>query len=73
VTLLSRNGANATRTFPEIASALPEAVVGRSVVLDGGIVALERDWVPSFSRLQRRWPQNRRPSAALLRQVPTRF
>jgi ATP-dependent DNA ligase len=73
VTLFSRNGANITRTFPEIASALPQAACGRPVVLDGEIVALDENGVPSFSRLQRRWPQNRRPSAELLRQVATRF
>jgi len=41
VTLFSRNGANITRTFPEIASALPQAACGRPVVLDGEIVALD--------------------------------
>src|SRR4051794_36139086 len=73
VKLLSRNGADITRTFPEITAALPAAVGNRNVVLDGEIVALDKSGVPSFSRLQRRWPQNRRPSADLLRQVPTRF
>src|SRR5215216_875985 len=58
VTLLSRNGANITATFPEIATALPRAISSRRVVLDGEIVALDADGVPSFSRLQRRWPQN---------------
>src|SRR5829696_1068660 len=60
VTLLSRNGANITRTFPEIAAALPTAMRGRRVILDGEIVALDKEGVPSFSRLQQRWPQNRR-------------
>ncbi|OBA82672.1 hypothetical protein A9W99_11210 [Mycobacterium sp. 1164966.3] len=73
VALLSRNRADITRTFPEIAAALPTAVGQRSVILDGEIVALDDDGVPCFSRLQRRWPQNRRPSAELLRQVPVRF
>lgn len=73
VTLLSRNGADITRTFPEITSALPSAVCNRGVVLDGEIVALDKTGVPSFSLLQRRWPQNRRPSADLLRQVPVRY
>jgi bifunctional non-homologous end joining protein LigD len=72
VTLLSRNGADITRTFPEI-TALPTAVSQRSVILDGEIVALDDDGVPCFSRLQRRWPQNRRPSTELLRRVPVRF
>jgi bifunctional non-homologous end joining protein LigD len=73
VTLLSRNGAIITRTFPEITAALPDAMSGRPVVLDGEIVALDKNGVSSFSRLQRRWPQNRRPSAELLREIPTRF
>ena len=73
VTLPSRNGADITLTFPEITAALPSALGNRSVVLDGEIVALDESGVPSFSRLQRRWPQNRRPSAELLRQVPARF
>ncbi|MGZ4585850.1 MAG: ATP-dependent DNA ligase [Mycobacterium sp.] len=73
VTLWSRNGANITDTFPEITAALPEAVAGRPVILDGEIVALDKDGVPSFGRLRRRWPQNRRPDAQLLRDVPVRF
>ena len=72
VVLLSRNGADITRTFPEISAALPRAL-GRSVVLDGEIVALDAQGVPSFGRLQQRWPQTRRPSAELVRAVPVRF
>lgn len=44
VTLFSRNGADITRTFPEITAALPEAVI-----LDGEIVALDTDGAPSCS------------------------
>jgi bifunctional non-homologous end joining protein LigD len=73
VTLLSRNGADITRTFPEITAALPAAVRQRSAILDGEIVALDDDGAPCFSRLQQRWPQNRRPNAELLCQVPVRF
>jgi hypothetical protein len=62
--MLSRNGADITRTFPEITAALHAS--GRSVVLDGEVVALDETGAPSFSRLQQRWPQNRRPSAELL-------
>jgi hypothetical protein len=37
VTLLSRNGADITATFPEITAALPSALSNRRVVLDGEI------------------------------------
>jgi bifunctional non-homologous end joining protein LigD len=56
-------------TFPEMAS-VAKAVGGRSMVLDGEIVALDAQGRPSFTRLQRRWPQNRRPKPDLLRSVP---
>jgi bifunctional non-homologous end joining protein LigD len=73
VTLLSRNGANITRTFPEITAALPAAVGHRPVILDGEIVAPDATGVPYFGRLQQRWPQNRRPTAALRRECPAEF
>jgi bifunctional non-homologous end joining protein LigD len=74
VTLFSRNGADISRTFPEVVSAL-DAVRGgrRALVLDGEIVALDDEGRPCFRRLQRRWPQSRRPSPQLLREVPVRF
>ncbi|WP_264042488.1 ATP-dependent DNA ligase [Mycolicibacterium hodleri] len=68
----SRNGADITRTFPELAG-VAEAVGGRPMILDGEIVALDAHGRPSFTRLQRRWPQQRRPDAALLREVPVRL
>lgn len=63
---------NVSATFPELSS-VSAAVGGRSVVLDGEIVALDRDGRPSFSRLQQRWPQQRRPRPELLRAVPVRL
>src|SRR4051794_8953503 len=72
VVVFSRNGADVTATFPELSS-VSAAVGGRSVVLDGEIVALDRDGRPSFSRLQQRWPQQRRPRPELLRAVPVRL
>jgi bifunctional non-homologous end joining protein LigD len=72
VTLFSRNGANITGTFPEISAALP-ALSNRNLVLDGEIVALNEAGIPSFRRLQQRWPQHRRPNADLLQQVPVKF
>lgn len=75
VWVYSRNGADVTHTFPEVSAALAEAlpVVRRRFILDGEIVALDREGRPSFTRLQRRWPQNRRPGLALLTEVPVRY
>ena len=55
VLIFSRNGADITRTFPELTS-VSQVVGARSVVLDGEIVALDTQGRPSFTRLQRRWP-----------------
>ena len=72
VTVFSRNGADVSGTFPELAG-IAAAVGGRRVVLDGEIVALDTDGRPSFIRLQRRWPQQRRPRPELVREVPCRL
>lgn len=72
VLIFSRNGADITRTFPELTS-VSQVVGARSVVLDGEIVALDTQGRPSFTRLQRRWPQQRRPGPTLLREVPVRL
>src|SRR5690348_14346026 len=53
VTLLSRSRADITCTFPEVTAALPLKPSDQRLVLDGEIVALGNDGVPSFSRLQR--------------------
>lgn len=71
VVVFTRNGMEVTRTFPELQS-IAAAVGDRRMVLDGEIVALDTEGRPSFTRLQRRWPQQRRPSAELLREVPCR-
>ncbi|WP_314674862.1 non-homologous end-joining DNA ligase [uncultured Rhodococcus sp.] len=52
--LWSRNGNNFSASFPEIVDALSAVLDHRETVLDGEIVALGPDGVPSFSRLQRR-------------------
>ncbi|BBY96338.1 ATP-dependent DNA ligase (plasmid) [Mycobacterium gallinarum] len=70
--VFTHNGAEVSRTFPELAG-IRGAVGGRRVILDGEIVAVGSDGRPSFIRLQRRWPQQRRPSAELVREMPTRF
>jgi bifunctional non-homologous end joining protein LigD len=71
VTVFSRNGLDVSACFPEL-SRVAAAVGDRSMVLDGEIVAVDAGGRPSFTRLQRRWPQQRRPSAQLLREVPVR-
>jgi bifunctional non-homologous end joining protein LigD len=52
LTLSSRAGNDATARFPELAG-LPDAL-GADAVLDGEVVALGPDGVPSFERLQPR-------------------
>jgi bifunctional non-homologous end joining protein LigD len=71
VTAFSRNGLDVSTCFPELAG-VAAAVGDRPMVLDGEIVAVDAQGRPSFTRLQRRWPQQRRPGAQLLREVPVR-
>jgi bifunctional non-homologous end joining protein LigD len=55
VSLTSRNGNDLTRSFPEIAEAVAEAVdPATDCVLDGEIVALDSRGRPDFGRLQGR-------------------
>jgi bifunctional non-homologous end joining protein LigD len=72
VTLVSRNGNDVSGSFPELVDALPEAVAGRSVVLDGEIVAFDAKGRPSFARLQQRM-HVLKPNAQLRNDVPTTF
>ena len=72
VTVFTRNGADVSRTFPELAG-VAAAIGDRQAVLDGEIVAVDHTGRPSFTRLQRRWPQQRRPNPELLREVPVRL
>ena len=51
VSLFSRSGKDMTRTYPEIAEALAARDL-TDTVLDGEVVAIGPDGVPSFSRLQ---------------------
>jgi bifunctional non-homologous end joining protein LigD len=53
VTLLTRNGRDATRVFPEIARAVA-ALPYREFILDGEVVAADDEGRPSFQRLQQR-------------------
>ena len=53
IRLLSRNGNDVTRRYPELRR-LGEALGARDVVLDGEIVAFDESGRPSFELLQRR-------------------
>ncbi|SDY84125.1 ATP-dependent DNA ligase [Herbiconiux ginsengi] len=54
VTLRTRNGNDVTAGYPELTDALSRIFAGRSLVLDGEIVALDHRGRPSFGRLQQR-------------------
>jgi bifunctional non-homologous end joining protein LigD len=71
VRLLGRNQEDLTQTYPEL-SALASVLSGRRAILDGEIVALGRNGLPSFEALQQR-VRTRRPSARLVRASPVRF
>jgi bifunctional non-homologous end joining protein LigD len=53
ITLVTRNGNDVTRRYPELRK-LGEAFGAREAVLDGEIVAFDDDGRPSFEQLQRR-------------------
>lgn len=53
ITLVTRNGNDVTRRYPELRK-LGEALGAREAVLDGEIVAFDDDGRPSFEQLQRR-------------------
>ena len=70
VELFSRRATNLTTCFPEITRGLSEALAGRSAILDGEVVALDRRGRPSFELIQRRLRATR-PSAHMITAVPT--
>ena len=72
VTIRSRPGNSFTARFPEVAQALAERLDGHTVILDGELLALDGDGMPSFSRLQRRLVAHR-PSLLHQRTTPTRL
>jgi bifunctional non-homologous end joining protein LigD len=53
VRLLSRRGGDATKQFPELLD-LSVLVRSKQAVLDGEVVAIDEDGLPSFGRLQER-------------------
>jgi bifunctional non-homologous end joining protein LigD len=71
VRLLDRNERDITQTYPELAS-LGAALAGRTAVLDGEIVALNSDGVPSLAALQQRM-HVRAPSANVVSASPVRY
>ncbi|MFD6517882.1 non-homologous end-joining DNA ligase [Rhodococcus sp. NPDC060176] len=70
--LWSRNGNDISASFPEILDALSAVLDHRETVLDGEIVALGPDGVPSFSLLQRRM-HVLRPTAQLRNEALTSY
>ncbi|MEU4600246.1 hypothetical protein [Nocardia sp. NPDC023988] len=64
----SRNLRDLTGSYPEIVTALAEITEGRTILLDGELVALDDRGAPSFSRLQQRM-HVQRPAPALIEQV----
>jgi len=71
VRLLNRSNVDVTQTYPELA-ALSSALAGRRAVLDGEIVVLGRNGLPSQTALQQRM-RARAPSASLVGGSPVRF
>ena len=74
VRLQSSNGNNATDSFPEL-DALSELLEGfDSLVLDGEVVAMGDDGIPSFVRLQQRMHvRDRRDSLERAKDVPISY
>lgn len=72
VELFSRQATNLTACFPEIADAPLTALQGRSVILDGELVAFDHSAQPSFELIQRRL-RTTRPGAESVASVPVTF
>lgn len=70
--LSSRSGRDVTGQFPELAG-LHRQLVGRNAVVDGEVVALDRDGRPSFQRMQDRFHRSPEELARHPGRVPIRF
>lgn len=68
ISLWSRNLSDITGSYPEVVTALTEITDGRTLLLDGELVAPDDRGAPSFSRLQQRM-HVQRPTPALIEQV----
>jgi bifunctional non-homologous end joining protein LigD len=69
--LVSRNGLDVTKQYPELAE-LPRVTSARQAILDGEIVALDEKGHSEFARLQQRM-HVRAPAPALVGQVPATY
>jgi bifunctional non-homologous end joining protein LigD len=69
--LISRNGIDVTRQYPELAE-LPKILSARQAILDGEIVALDEKGHSGFARLQQRM-HVRAPAPTLVAQVPVTY
>lgn len=72
VKLFSRNTNDVTASYPDTVEALAAAAAGRSLLVDGELVALNAAGQPDFGLLQRRM-HVARPAAALLRSTPVAY
>lgn len=75
--VVGRSGKDATASYPDLAGPyglgdLSARLGGRSLVLDGEIVATDERGVPSFSRLQQRMNVSR-PSPHVVAAVPVAY
>jgi bifunctional non-homologous end joining protein LigD len=52
--MVSRRGNVMDKQFPEVASALPKSINAQTAIIDGEVVALDENGVPSFQLLQNR-------------------
>lgn len=72
-TLLSRNDIDITATYPEFAD-LAGVVGGRDAILDGEVIAIDKQGYPSFGLLQQRMRLTREADVERARKsVPVRF
>jgi bifunctional non-homologous end joining protein LigD len=70
---VTRNGIDVTVSYPELAE-LGEATGRHDVVVDGEIVALNKQGRPDFGRLQRRMKLTRKPDVdSAVRDVPVEY
>jgi bifunctional non-homologous end joining protein LigD len=71
--VMNRNDRDVTRTFPEIGD-LAESLGSRQVVLDGEVVALDRNGRPDFGLLQQRMHlENANQIRELAKRVPVTY